>query len=194
MAGADKWAVALDKAMLTCASRHSRRGLNQEKPMRRAVPLEYVRRVRVTAGIALCLGLVGCATTRGTWAPPNLRADVMATERAFAKTMADRDRTAFATFLADEAVFFAGDTPLRGRQAVLDAWAGYFTGPQAPFSWDPTEVEVLDSGTLAISSGPVRDQAGTRVATFTSIWRREPSGAWRVVFDKGTDTCRCASP
>lgn len=26
---------------------------------------------------------------------------------------------------------------------------------EAPFSWEPAQVEVLDSGTLALSSGPV---------------------------------------
>jgi ketosteroid isomerase-like protein len=46
-------------------------------------------------------------------------------------------------------------------------------------------VQVLDSGTLAISSGPVKDPAGKAVGTFNSIWRRDKDGQWRVVFDKG---------
>ena len=45
-----------------------------------------------------------------------------------------------------------------------------------------------DSGTLALSTGPVRDPAGSVVATFTSIWRRE-AGRWRIVFDKGNEAC-----
>jgi len=44
----------------------------------------------------------------------------------------------------------------------------------------------LDSGTLALSSGPVRDPTGKVVARFNSIWRQEPGGVWRVVFDKGS--------
>ena len=55
----------------------------------------------------------------------------------------------------------------------------------APFSWRPEVVEVLDSGTLALTSGPVRDPTGKQTGTFNSIWRREPDGRWRVVFDKG---------
>jgi hypothetical protein len=27
------------------------------------------------------------------------------------------------------------------------------------------------------------------VATFNSIWRLEPSGQWRIVFDKGSRDC-----
>jgi hypothetical protein len=50
-------------------------------------------------------------------------------------------------------------------------------------------VEVLDSGTLALSSGRVRDPQGTRVGTFNSVWRRASGGRWKIVFDKGC-TCR----
>ena len=123
-----------------------------------------------------------------------LRQQVEDTERAFAQTMADRDFAAFTSFLSGEAVFFSGDTPLRGKQAVSDAWQAYFDGPEAPFSWAPELVVVLESGALALSSGPVRDPAGTRVATFNSIWRLEPSGDWRIVFDKGSRDCPAPAP
>jgi hypothetical protein len=53
-------------------------------------------------------------------------------------------------------------------------------------------VEVLDSGDLALSSGPVRDASGKLIATFTSIWRREAPATWRIVFDKGNPVCPCA--
>ena len=114
------------------------------------------------------------------------RQQVFAAERAFAKSMADRSLEDFSVFVSEEAVFFTGPEPLRGKAAVLAWWAQYFTGPSAPFSWEPDEVEPLDSGTLALSSGPVRDPTGKVVARFNSIWRKEPGGVWRVVFDKGS--------
>lgn len=118
-----------------------------------------------------------------------LRALVEQTEHAFAQTMADRDFEAFKVFLSDEAVFFAGETPLNGKEAVASAWSEYFQQPEAPFSWEPDSVVVLESGALALSSGPVRDPAGNRVATFQSVWRLDEDGAWRVVFDKGHRYC-----
>lgn len=118
-----------------------------------------------------------------------LERQVADTERAFARTMADRDHAAFTAFLSEETVFFNGPTPLRGRKAVSEAWKGFYDGPAAPFSWAPTEVEVLDSGTLALSSGPVHDPSGTLVSTFTSIWRLEAPGQWRIIFDKGGAVC-----
>lgn len=119
------------------------------------------------------------------------KAQVFATERAFARTMADRDYSAFTSFLSDDAVFFSGPEPRRGKQAVADWWKRFYDKPQAPFSWEPEKVEVLDSGNLALSSGPVRDPNGKLIATFTSIWRLEAPGTWRIVFDKGSEACDC---
>ena len=118
-----------------------------------------------------------------------LRQQVEATERAFAQTMADRDHEAFRSFLSDETIFFAGGQPLNGAAAVAAAWKPYFEGDEAPFSWEPEIVVVLDSGALALSSGPVRNPAGERVATFNSVWRLDPDGQWRIVFDKGSRYC-----
>jgi len=58
------------------------------------------------------------------------------TERAFARTMADRDYASFLSFLASDAIFI-----------------------------------------------------GER--TYNSIWRLEPDGKWRIIFDKGCPPCDC---
>ncbi len=118
-----------------------------------------------------------------------LQQQVMAAERAFAETMADRDHAAFADLLSDEAIFFNGEEPIRGKDAVVAAWKPFYAGPDAPFSWEPDRVEVIESGTLALSTGPVRDPAGKVIGRFNSIWRRDSSGTWRVVFDKGSPVC-----
>lgn len=114
---------------------------------------------------------------------------VRAVETAFAKTMADRDWAAFQTHIAAEAVFFSRQGVLRGRNAVAVGWKPYFEGAKAPFSWEPEQVEVLDSGTLALSCGPVMDPEGKRIGTFQSVWRLEADGRWRIVFDKGCPPC-----
>ena len=119
-----------------------------------------------------------------------LAAKVWARETAFARTMADRDHAAFATFVAEEALFM-GRTVLRGRKAVAEGWKPYFEAERAPFSWQPDRVEVVDSGTLAFSTGPVFDPGGKRVGTFNSTWRLEKDGEWRVVLDSGCPPCTC---
>lgn len=121
----------------------------------------------------------------------NVANEVRDRERAFAKSMADRDLAAFESFLADEAIFISGQGPLRGKAAVVAGWKRYFEGKTAPFSWEPETVEVLDSGGLALSRGPVHDPEGRRVGTFTSTWRREADGRWLIVLDSGCPPCPC---
>lgn len=116
---------------------------------------------------------------------------VMDSERAFADAMAKRDLTAFSSHLAGEAVFFSspdGSRVLRGKNAIVDGWKRYFEGPKAPFSWAPDTAQVLESGALAMTTGPVRDESGKVTGRFSSVWRLESDGRWRVIFDRG---CPC---
>jgi ketosteroid isomerase-like protein len=147
--------------------------------------------MRILTHIALAAALLcGCRTAAPTADLASLRHQVMDTERAFAKSMANRDHAAFASFLADEAIFFNGDSSVRGKAAVAAQWKPFFDGEAPPFSWEPDQVQVLDSGYLALSTGPVRDPAGNVVGRFNSIWRQESPGTWRIVFDKGSPVCR----
>lgn len=140
----------------------------------------------MTAGLALAaLAAVPRPASGQAPAMDALAREVEARETAFAQTMADRDFAAFLTFLSEEAVFFAGDTPLRGPSAIGDAWARLYEGERAPFSWHPEVVEVLGSGGLALTSGPVLGPSGDVVGRFNSIWRRDADGVWRIVFDRG---------
>jgi ketosteroid isomerase-like protein len=127
---------------------------------------------------------------RGTGSPVD---QVRAAETAFAKSMADRNASAFASLVADETVFFGGKTVYHGKAEVVAGWKRFFDGPSAPFSWAPAEVEVLPSGTLGFTSGPVYDPKGQRIGTFNSVWQRQKDGAWKIIFDKGCPPCDCGT-
>lgn len=144
---------------------------------------------KILLAFALLTILGGGPAAAGPADNAELKRQVLQTERAFARTMATRDHAGFVSFVSAEAVFFSGDKALRGRQAIADRWRVYYEKPDAPFSWEPESVEVLDSGTLALSTGPVRDPAGKIIGTFTSMWRLEEPGKWRIVFDKGNPVC-----
>lgn len=145
------------------------------------------------------LWLAGCATVETVEKKYTRLEDLAVAERQvfnhesdFARAMAERNFAAFQALLAEEAIFMSGSPgaeALRGRTAVGEHWKRFFEGPKAPFSWEPRQVQVLESGTLALSTGPVFDPDGRQIGSFTSIWRKEGSTAWRVIFDKG---CNCA--
>lgn len=119
----------------------------------------------------------------------NLQQQVIQTEINFAKSMKDRDFEAFKSFLSEEAIFLSGKKKHRGKQKIAELWQGYYQEEQAPFSWKPETVVVLDSGKLALSSGPVLNKEGELMAYYTSTWRLESDGVWRIIFDKGNKAC-----
>ena len=138
--------------------------------------------------------LPGCATSSlhsvaNSQSNDELKQQVINTERAFARTMADRDYTAFKSFISDEAIFFAGDKQLHGKQEIIEWWKDFYAKPEAPFSWEPLTVEVLPSGTLALSTGPVHNAQGKLIGEFSSVWRQDSPGKWHIIFDRGNPVC-----
>lgn len=142
--------------------------------------VDWIRR-----GAAVLVLSAGAATAQ-TAPIQDWRAEVFAAERAFARSMAERDFAAFGRLVAEDTLFFGGRNVLRGKAAVLEGWKAFFDGPAAPFSWEPDQVEVLASGQLALSTGPVRNPKGEAIARFNSIWQRQADGRWLVIFDKGS--------
>jgi len=138
--------------------------------------------------------LSGCATRRPPQGAATAGAEeaVRSTEMAFAQAMADRDFDGFVSHLSADAVFFDGSKIQHGTAEVSAAWKPLFREPKAPFSWAPDHVEVLASGNLALSTGPVivNDRI---VGRFNSIWRLEAPHTWRIVFDKGESICADAT-
>jgi ketosteroid isomerase-like protein len=145
------------------------------------------RRMALLSGAGLLSA--GCASLAPRASNHELVSAVTDAEKAFARSMVDRDYRAFLLFVSAEAVFLNGGKPLVGRDAVGKHWERFYAGPTAPFSWEPELVVVLASGTLAQSVGPVSNPAGKVVARFYSTWRLEDDGRWRVVFDDGYDVC-----
>ena len=106
--------------------------------------------MKLRAALVCALVVAGQAASAQAGTPQGWQAEVFAAERAFAKSMADRDFAAFGRLVASDTLFFGNAKVHRGRDAVLAAWKGFFDGPRATFSWEPDQVEVLDSGQLAL--------------------------------------------
>jgi len=126
---------------------------------------------------------------------PSSADSLRATEIAFAKSVADGDSARFATFIADDAVFLSEPT-LRGKTAIVQGWSIFFGEGAPKIEWAPNDAEVNDSGDLGITRGPytvtvTAKDGTTRVSkgTFMSIWRRQPDGSWKIIFDGGSPGC-----
>jgi ketosteroid isomerase-like protein len=117
--------------------------------------------------------------------------EVRATEIAFAKAFADRDAKKFFLCLADDAQFLGRRNTMHGKQEVIAGWSEFFKPAVAPFRWQPERVVTNAAGDLGFSSGPVFDEAGLQIGTFTSTWVRQPDGSWKILFDGGS---ACPTP
>lgn len=121
-----------------------------------------------------------------------------------AREMADADR-AFAAFSADSggpggafARWIAADgmmlgaraVPVRGSEQVRNAFAGY--PANGKFEWGPIDAltRAAPDGSLGFTIGEARlapTPAEVSYSKYLTVWRREPGGHYRFVFDIGTD-------
>ena len=90
--------------------------------------------------------------------------EVAAAETAFAKTMADRDLAAFASHIAEDAIFSPGPNTLRGKAAIVAAYKASYMDARAaqPAPLYPGAEDLLrrlaarDDLLLAVATGKSR--------------------------------------
>ena len=123
-------------------------------------------------------------------------------ESDFAHSVDRHDMAAFASFIDPTAVFNAGSAaPLRGRQAILEHWAGIVSGAPVKVLWRPQTVAIPVGGNIALSTGPytmINTKADAikpyLVGEFITIWvRKDRNDQWLVSLDSGTHPRSVAS-
>jgi ketosteroid isomerase-like protein len=119
---------------------------------------------------------------------------IVKSDAQFAQSVAEKNREKFLSFIA-EATTFNGGSPneLHGRDAVMKAWADFFAADGPTLSWTPLKGEVVGAGDVGYTTGrSVLRQKGAdgkvteRRGQYITIWRKQPDGAWKVVFDTGS--------
>ncbi len=120
----------------------------------------------------------------------DLHAEIIRTEAEFCALAREEGvRAAFLRFAAPDAVILRDHRLHRGHAGI----AAYYDrhGPAiVRLEWKPEVVEVAGSGDLAYTYGPftctLRDDAGRESAfdgVFHTVWKRQPDGRWRFVWD-----------
>jgi ketosteroid isomerase-like protein len=119
--------------------------------------------------------------------------DVRCREIGFSQSVETSDLERFTSFLDDDARF-VGSSVLRGPASITEAWSVFFREDGPKIRWRPQIVEVLEDGKLALTRGPyqlIAPGAGGEMVeqwgTFNSVWRMQPDGQWKVVFDAGSE-------
>ena len=113
-------------------------------------------------------------------------------ERAFAaRALVAGWKEAFLEYFADDAIGFdQGAAGLAKTQIRADP----DPPPDHQLIWEPRYGDAAASGELGFLTGPVRsvlpsrDSGRPRHSTYTSIWKRQRDGGFKVVLDVGTPT------
>jgi ketosteroid isomerase-like protein len=116
---------------------------------------------------------------------------VRAADIAWEKAMSSRDTAAgYATFEATGSVLPPNAPIGTGPEAIRAVFAGFYALPAMTVHWQPVTVEAARSGELAYSRGNYQltfnDPKGNPVSDhgkYTTIWRKQADGTWKVVVD-----------
>ena len=151
----------------------------------------------VTLSAFVALLVAGAITARAQRPNPNAAAvaAIMKADSDFNQAVAGRDLKRFLSFIADGATFNGGTAgEIRGHDAITKDWGPFFEPNGPRLTWAPTKAEVLGAGDLAYSVGSSEyraaatgGQATVRRANYLTVWRKQADGAWRVVYDTGSN-------
>jgi len=131
----------------------------------------------------------GCASSRNQpsgESAAGLRS-LIAAERAFARRAeSSGTKDAFVANLGVDGVLF--------RPGPVNGLAWFRDRPPARgyLSWDPEWAEISASGELGWTTGPFEFRATSASDTvsdaghYVTVWRRDPTGAWKLAVDIGT--------
>jgi ketosteroid isomerase-like protein len=114
-------------------------------------------------------------------------------EARFAKDVLERGGVAFAEWFAEDGVALGnGTAPQVGRVAI--AKSANWSPKDYQLTWTPTDAQMGPSGDVGYTwghyDGHSKDANGNPVTTsgrFITIWRKQPSGSWKVVLDAGSN-------
>jgi len=111
---------------------------------------------------------------------------MIATEHSFAALAAKTNtRDAFLTYLADDAIMFS-----KGPRNGKELYASYLID-ESLLAWDPTFADMAASADFGYDIGTYTyrqkrtDEKPSRHGLFVTVWKKQPSGEWRAIFDTG---------
>lgn len=147
--------------------------------------------MRSFARIALVLALALPAAPRGARAASPALTSLVEAERAFSAASVEKGvRQSFLAFLAPDAIVFR-PLPVNGP-ASMRLRADTRTPTLA---WEPAYAEVSAAGDLGVTTGPWEQRPmpfapPSAFGQFISVWKKQPSGKWKVAVDIGTSHAR----
>jgi ketosteroid isomerase-like protein len=113
-------------------------------------------------------------------------------ENEFMKAAADHGSQGYLSYYADDAVEVPNGTAfLQGKENIAKTM-GFLDNPDNHLTWAPVGAGIAASGDLGYTYGTYefrsKDKDGKPVVDhgkYTTIWKRQKDGSWKVALDMG---------
>src|SRR5579863_9881524 len=113
-------------------------------------------------------------------------------EADFMKAAAEKGSAGYMSYYADDAVEVPnGEDFLKGKEAIAKTM-GFLDDKNNSLTWTPVGADISASGDLGYTYGTFefrsKDKDGKPVVDqgkYTSIWKKQKDGGWKVVLDMG---------
>ncbi|HLK68781.1 MAG TPA: DUF4440 domain-containing protein [Bryobacteraceae bacterium] len=113
-------------------------------------------------------------------------------DKDFAKATADRGAEGFLSFFAEDGTILPKNgAPIHGKEGLGAAFREAWAQPGYSLQWTPLKAELARSGELGYTYGAyerkrlVDGRVVTETGKYTTIWRRQRDGKWKVILDMG---------
>jgi len=137
----------------------------------------------------LAVALVSCASAPEP--APSTADPIIAAERAFAAEAAERGWAgAFRVWHAPDAMVLSPD-PISAAESLAQVDGDGTTA----LDWRPAYAGIARSGDFGFTTGPflLRGREGI-VGHYFTVWRKQPDGTWRWIFDAGANVADPGPP
>ncbi len=135
--------------------------------------------------------LASCASAPSS-AERNAEESLLLADRAFAHSVQQHRLEAWVAAFDEHGTQFGEGAPVSGHDAIREHMRAAFADPRFVLEWEPVEARVPENGKLGFVWGhwtlhePKADgTSGESHGRYLDIWRRDASGAWKLVFDAG---------
>ena len=122
---------------------------------------------------------------------PDGSAKLLQLEADFQKATAEHGLDGFMSYFADDAVDLPNGGPVvTGRENIRQGLGPW--GPDVSLTWTPLHAEMAASGDIGYVYGSFvfkgKDKDGnlaTHYGKYTTIWKKQNDGSWKVAVDMG---------
>jgi uncharacterized protein (TIGR02246 family) len=140
-----------------------------------------------------CIALVFLATAcnqQGGVDTKTAEHAIRAADAQWAKTAQAHDLDGTVSYYAQDAVLLPPNAPIAAdKKAIRDSWAALL-GTATSISWQPTKIEVAQSGELAylvgtysITLSDAHGNPATDRGKIIEVWKKQADGNWKAVAD-----------